>query len=91
MLDRQDDRAGWTRAASLSGNEWNFGTDRATERPARDARSSSISTPSTPSSPSGGWLALIVPDANTSRSPSGFITLYLIKSVDLDQPLRLRA
>ena len=29
----------------------------------------------------GGWLALIVPDANVSRSPSGFVTLCLINSV----------
>jgi hypothetical protein len=29
----------------------------------------------------GGWLALIHPDSNTSRSPSGFLTLYLIQSV----------
>jgi hypothetical protein len=29
----------------------------------------------------GGWLALIVPDKNTSRSPSGFVSLCLIKSI----------
>jgi hypothetical protein len=28
-----------------------------------------------------GWLALIVPDMNTSRSPSGFVSLCLIKSI----------
>jgi len=29
----------------------------------------------------GGWLALIVPDKNTSRSPSGLVSLCLIKSI----------
>src|SRR5262249_37917735 len=29
----------------------------------------------------GGWLALIIPDMNTSRSPSGFVSLCLIKSI----------
>jgi hypothetical protein len=29
----------------------------------------------------GGWLALIVPDKSTTRSPAGFVSLCLIKSV----------
>jgi hypothetical protein len=29
----------------------------------------------------GGWLALIVPDKGTSRSPSGFVSLCLIESI----------
>jgi hypothetical protein len=29
----------------------------------------------------GGWLVLIRPDADTSRSPAGFVSLYLLKSV----------
>jgi hypothetical protein len=29
----------------------------------------------------GGWLVLIHPDADTSRSPSGFVSLYLLDSV----------
>jgi hypothetical protein len=29
----------------------------------------------------GGWLALIVPDMNASRSPSGFVSLCLIESI----------
>ena len=29
----------------------------------------------------GGWLALIHPDAETSRSPSGFVSLYAVKAV----------
>ena len=29
----------------------------------------------------GGWIALIRPDAQTSRSPAGFITLHQVKSV----------
>jgi predicted phage baseplate assembly protein len=29
----------------------------------------------------GGWLVLIHPDADTSRSPSGFVSLYLLNSV----------
>jgi hypothetical protein len=31
--------------------------------------------------PPGSWLALIIPDKQTSRSPSGFVSLYLIDSV----------
>src|SRR5271169_2162683 len=29
----------------------------------------------------GGWLVLIHPDANTSRSPAGFVSLYRLNSV----------
>ena len=28
-----------------------------------------------------GWIALIHPDANVTRSPAGFVSLYLIKSI----------
>jgi hypothetical protein len=62
-----------------SGNEWKFGLTASGTNLATaglvdfDAVYSKISV--------GGWLALIVPDGNVSRSPSGFITLCLIDSV----------
>jgi hypothetical protein len=65
--------------ALLSGSEWNFGTT---------ASGTNLVTANLvdldavyPKLTVGGWLALIVPDAQTSRSPSGFITLCLIESV----------
>lgn len=64
----------------LSGNEWKFGISSAdggnlaTEGLVDlDVVYSKLAV--------GGWLALIHPDTNTSRSPSGFVTLYLIESV----------
>ncbi len=60
--------------------EWNFGTDNSTgNKPAEellvdlDAVYSKLAV--------GGWLALIRPDADTSRAPAGFVSLYLLNSV----------
>lgn len=66
-------------ASLLNGNEWKFGLTASGANLAAqglvdlDAAYSKVSV--------GGWLALIVPDANVSRSPSGFVTLCLINSV----------
>jgi baseplate J-like protein len=65
-------------AGLLSGSEWKFGIASGTNLAASnlvdlDAVYSKLTV--------GGWLALIVPDKNTSRSPAGFITLCLIESV----------
>jgi hypothetical protein len=66
-------------AGLLSGDDWDFGTtfdgiDLATlSLVDLDAVYPKLAV--------GGWLALIVPDASTSRSPSGFVTLHLINSV----------
>jgi hypothetical protein len=66
-------------AVLLSGGEWTFGNssadgDLSTQSLVDlDAVYSKLAV--------GGWLALIHPDSNTSRSPSGFVTLYLIESV----------
>lgn len=64
----------------LSGNEWKFGISSADGSNLAaenlvdlDAVYSKLAV--------GGWLALIVPDKNTSRSPSGLVSLCLIKSV----------
>ena len=62
----------------LSGKDWKFGTAGSTNLATAnlvdlDAVYSKLTV--------GGWLALIRPDGQTSRSPSGFITLCLIKSV----------
>jgi Baseplate J-like protein len=63
----------------LSANEWVFGTTAGGTNLATanlvdlDAVYSKLTV--------GGWLVLIVPDAHTSRSPSGFISLCLIESV----------
>ncbi|HTD55857.1 MAG TPA: putative baseplate assembly protein [Silvibacterium sp.] len=63
----------------LKGNEWNFGT---THDGTNLADLSLVDLDAVyPKLAVGSWLALIVPDANTSRSPSGFITLHLINSV----------
>jgi hypothetical protein len=62
-----------------SKNEWTFGISSADGNLASqslvdlDAVYSKLAV--------GGWLALIHPDSNTSRSPSGFVTLYSIQSV----------
>jgi hypothetical protein len=63
----------------LSGNEWNFGT---TSGGSNLAAQGVVDLDSVYSKLAvDGWLALIVPDANVSRSPSGFVTLCLIQSV----------
>lgn len=66
-------------ATLLKGNEWKFGLTAGGANLATqglvdlDAVYSKVAV--------GGWLALIVPDANVSRSPSGLVTLCLIDSV----------
>lgn len=63
-----------------SATEWNFGVN-----PVDGSRLSSDSLIDLDGvysklSP-GGWLALIVPDKQTARSPSGLVTLYRINSI----------
>src|SRR5262249_2382307 len=66
-------------AALLNGNEWKFdfssdGSNLVMENIVDlDSVYSKLAV--------GGWLALIVPDKNTSRSPSGLVSLCLIKSI----------
>lgn len=66
-------------SALLNNNEWIFGTSSADGNLANkslvdlDAVYSKLAV--------GGWLALIVPDNQTSRSPAGFVSLYRIQSV----------
>lgn len=63
----------------LSGSEWTFGISSAD---GDLASQSLVDLDSVYSKLAvGGWLALIHPDSNTSRSPAGFVTLYLIQSV----------
>jgi hypothetical protein len=66
--------------ALLSGNEWKFGISSAdgTDLAANnlvdlDAVYSKLAV--------RGWLALIVPDKQTTRTPAGFVSLCLINSV----------
>jgi hypothetical protein len=66
-------------AGLLTGNEWTFGvssdgSNLVTENLVDlDSVYSKLAV--------HGWLALIVPDMNTSRSPSGFVSLCRIKSI----------
>jgi len=66
-------------AKLLNGNEWKFGissdgSNLVTENLVDlDSVYSKLAV--------GGWLALIVPDLKTSRSPSGFVSLCLIESI----------
>lgn len=64
-------------AGLLKGNDWNFGVISSNLINGSlidlDAIYSKLAV--------GGWLALIVPDKNTSRSPSGLVSLCLIKSI----------
>src|SRR5262249_27349011 len=63
-----------------SNKEWVFGTDNSTGNVLAtqslvdlDAVYGKLAV--------GGWLALIHPDADQSRSPAGYVSLYLLKSV----------
>ena len=66
-------------ASLLKGNDWKFGVTAASIDLAAegvvdlDAVYSKLAV--------GGWLALIAADSSVSRSPSGFIRLFLIESV----------
>jgi hypothetical protein len=67
-------------SALLSGNEWKFGTSSADG--ANLGSESLVDLDAVYSKlVVGGWLALTVPDKNTSRSPSGLLSLYSIKSI----------
>ena len=64
----------------LSGNEWTFGTSSAV--PGNLSAGNLVDLDAVYSKLTvGGWLALIAPDKQTSRSPSGFVSLCLIQSV----------
>ena len=56
-----------------SNDEWEFGKGRASEIVDLEAVYSRLAP--------GGWLVVIAPDAQTSRTPSGFISLYRIQGV----------
>ena len=63
----------------LNGDEWNFGT---TSDGTELWTLSLVDLDAVyPKLAVGGWLALMVPDGSTSRSPSGFIKLHRIGSV----------
>jgi predicted phage baseplate assembly protein len=63
-----------------SGDEWEFGNDYATSNNFASEQLVDLDSVYSKLSP-GGWLAVIAPDAQTSRTPSGFISLYLIQAV----------
>ncbi|HEY7334943.1 MAG TPA: hypothetical protein VH639_08670, partial [Bryobacteraceae bacterium] len=60
--------------------EWKFGVNSVDENSLAADSLVDLDAVYSKLSPSS-WLALILPDKQTSRSPSGFISLYLIKSV----------
>jgi len=60
--------------------EWIFGTDNATGNSLATERLIDLDAVYS-KLVVGGWLALIHPDAETSRSPAGFVSLYLLNSV----------
>jgi hypothetical protein len=63
-----------------SSPEWQFGVDRATGNLFGDESLVDLDATYSKLVPEG-WLVLIHPDANTSRSPAGFVSLYQITSV----------
>jgi Baseplate J-like protein len=61
-------------------DEWIFGVDHATG--AKFASEGIVDFDAVyPKLTPGGWLVLIAPDAQTSRTPSGFVRLYQIDAV----------
>ena len=56
-----------------SNDEWEFATHRAAKIVDLDAVYAKLSP--------DGWLVVIAPDAQTSRTPSGFVSLYRISGV----------
>jgi Baseplate J-like protein len=62
--------------------DWDFGTDNSTS-PGTDLAGAELVDLDAVYSKlvAGGWLVLIKPDADRSRSPAGFVSLYLLKSV----------
>jgi hypothetical protein len=70
------------RSAGLvdASGEWSFGTDRATGGSFASERIVDLDAVYSKLTP-GGWLVLIVPDAQRSRTPSGFVSLYRVDAV----------
>lgn len=60
--------------------EWDFGTDNSNASNLANAMLVDLDAVYSKLAV-GGWLALIRPDADTSRSPAGFVSLYLLNSV----------
>jgi len=60
--------------------EWIFGKDLATGKLLSDESLVDLDNVYSKLTP-GGWIILIHPDQQTSRSPAGFISLYAMKSV----------
>jgi hypothetical protein len=67
--------ASLTKAGLLSGNDWSFANTGLANAGLIDL--DSVYPKITP----GGWIGLIRPDGNHSRSPSGIVDLYQVKSV----------
>jgi hypothetical protein len=63
-----------------SSGEWKFGVDQATGGSFASEQLVDLDAVYSKLTP-GGWVVLIVPDVQTSRTPSGFISLYGITSV----------
>jgi baseplate J-like protein len=63
-----------------SNNEWVFGVDQATGQTLASEQLVDLDGLYSKLTP-GDWLVAIVPDAQTSRTPSGFVSLYQIESV----------
>jgi predicted phage baseplate assembly protein len=63
-----------------SNNDWEFGTDHATGNAFASEQIVDLDSAYSKLTP-GGWLVVIAPDAQTSRTPSGFISLYRIRAV----------
>ena len=63
-----------------SNDEWEFGNDRATGGTFAQEQIVDLDAVYSKLTP-GGWLVVIAPDAQTSRTPSGFISLYRIQGV----------
>ncbi|MFP3556878.1 putative baseplate assembly protein [Paraburkholderia sp. SIMBA_049] len=63
-----------------SPREWIFGADRATGGTLAGESLVDLDAVYAKLTP-GGWLALIRPDGNTSRSPSGAVSLYRIDAI----------
>ena len=65
---------------SSSTGDWDFGTDNGTGNQLSDQSLVDLDAVYSKLAP-GGWLAISYPDGENAKSPSGFISLYLLKSV----------
>jgi Baseplate J-like protein len=63
-----------------SGEDWDFSTDHATGDTFASEQIVDLDAVYSKLTP-GGWLAVIAPDTQTSRTPSGFVSLYRIQGV----------